>query len=133
MAPHAEDEAIRRAATIKNLCEVLDQRVPASVSSHAVLKQGDAAEQIVRTAREEGADIILLTTHGAHGWQPGVLGTVAEAVVRTASCPVLTISGPSATLTGAKVLKYGALAESGGALRPELEMVSSDHIYLDGD
>ena len=133
LAPYAENEVVRRAATIKNLCEVLEERVPASVRSHAVLKQGDAAEQIVRTAREEGADIILLTTHGARDWQPGILGDVAEAVVRTASCPVLIINGPPATRAAAKAVKDGALEDIGGALRPELEVVSSHRIYLDGD
>jgi hypothetical protein len=59
------------------------------------LLTGCIAGEIVRTAEEENVDLIVLTTHGAMGWRPGVLGAVAEEVVRTARCPVLTISGPA--------------------------------------
>jgi nucleotide-binding universal stress UspA family protein len=49
------------------------------------------AETIVACAREIGADVIVLGTHGRGGVSHFFLGTVAERVVRLASCPVLTV------------------------------------------
>jgi universal stress protein A len=56
--------------------------------------QGDAAEEIVRTAQEIGCDLIVLGTQGRTGLERLLLGSVAEAVLRTAPCPVLTVRAP---------------------------------------
>ena len=52
---------------------------------------GYAAEEIIRAAEAEKADMIVIATHGGTGWQHLIFGSVAEKVVRLASCPVLTI------------------------------------------
>jgi glycine betaine transporter len=52
---------------------------------------GRAAQQIVRYARDKRIGLIVLGTHGRTGVSRAVLGSVAEGVVRLASCPVLTI------------------------------------------
>jgi len=52
---------------------------------------GHPADTIVRVAREENADLIVMGTHGRTGLQHVLLGSVAEKVVRLASCPVLTV------------------------------------------
>lgn len=49
----------------------------------------NTADQIVRFAKEENADLIVIGTHGRTGLKRALLGSVAEAVVRRASCPVL--------------------------------------------
>ena len=46
-----------------------------------LLKRGEPAAEIVRAAREESADLIVLTTHGAGGSQPEKLGRVAGEVL----------------------------------------------------
>jgi nucleotide-binding universal stress UspA family protein len=46
---------------------------------------------IVGYAREIRADLIVMGTHGRTGKPLGVIGSVAEQVVRTAECPVLTV------------------------------------------
>ena len=46
---------------------------------------------ILATAHELGADLIVLATHGRSGLPHLLLGSVAEAIVRNANCPVLTI------------------------------------------
>lgn len=51
---------------------------------------GHAARQITAVAAECQADLIVLSTHGRTGLRRLVLGSVAEAVVRHAPCPVLT-------------------------------------------
>lgn len=45
-------------------------------------------------AREERAELIVIASHGLTGWRRLVHGSVAEKVVRLASCPVLTIAAP---------------------------------------
>jgi nucleotide-binding universal stress UspA family protein len=89
------DAAVRRAHAVTALSEVLEDWVPPAINSRPLLRSGNIAREIVRAAGEEAVDLIVLTTHGAAGWRPGGLGAVAEEVVRTAPCPVLTISAPA--------------------------------------
>ena len=56
-----------------------------------VAVEGAPADAIVRHAREHGSGLIVLGTHGRRGLSHALLGSVAEEVVRTAPCPVLTI------------------------------------------
>lgn len=50
------------------------------------------AKAVVQVATEVNADVIVLNTHGRKGLSRFILGNVAEEVVRTAPCPVLTLS-----------------------------------------
>jgi hypothetical protein len=86
----------------------------------------------VRAAREEGADLIVLTTHGAGAAQVGGLGSVAQAVLRSAPCPVLTINPSDNVSVEATGIRWNH-ADSHGSLRPALKTVSSKAIYVDGD
>jgi nucleotide-binding universal stress UspA family protein len=52
---------------------------------------GSAAEAIVREAKKQRADLIVLGTHGRRGVRRMVLGSDAEQVVRSASVPVLLV------------------------------------------
>jgi nucleotide-binding universal stress UspA family protein len=56
-----------------------------------LLKTGDARDVINQTALEVGADLIVMGTHGRRGFTRALLGSVAETVVRSAPCPVLTV------------------------------------------
>jgi universal stress protein A len=60
-----------------------------------VLKSGAPAQSIIDTARSAKADLIIMATHGRTGLAHMFLGSVAERVVRTAACPVLTVRAPS--------------------------------------
>ncbi len=52
------------------------------------------ASEIVRYADEHAIDLIVVGTHGRTGVSRVLLGSVAERVVRTAACPVLTVPKP---------------------------------------
>jgi nucleotide-binding universal stress UspA family protein len=52
---------------------------------------GEPAVEIVRWAREPGADLLVLGTHGRTGLEHALMGSIAERVVRKAPCPVLTV------------------------------------------
>ena len=51
---------------------------------------GSAADEILKTAESSDADLIVMSTHGRSGLSRAILGSVAEKVLRGASCPVLT-------------------------------------------
>jgi nucleotide-binding universal stress UspA family protein len=53
------------------------------------LTMGDPAGEIIRIAGDEGAEMIVLGTHGRTGMSRLLMGSVAEAIVRRAPCPVL--------------------------------------------
>ena len=55
------------------------------------IEEGQAARTIVRQAERINADVIVMGTHGRSGLPYMLLGSVAEKVARTASCPVLTV------------------------------------------
>ena len=57
------------------------------------VRVGTAADGIGAFAREKTIDLIVMGTHGRRGLAHMFLGSVAERVVRTAPCPVLTTRG----------------------------------------
>ena len=67
------------------------QRCPAM---SGLVLNGAAWEEIGRIATEQGADLIVMGTHGRKGLPRAILGSVAERVIRTSSVPVLTVHGP---------------------------------------
>jgi nucleotide-binding universal stress UspA family protein len=57
----------------------------------ARIEVGDPRDTIERISKEIGADLIVMGTHGRRGLRRVLLGSVAESIVRSAPCPVLTI------------------------------------------
>ena len=82
------------AAAQKSFEEVVDDRIPEGVTVRTRVLRGHAADEIVREAETEGADMIVTATHGWTGWRRFVFGSVAEKIVRLSTCPVLTVPAP---------------------------------------
>lgn len=61
-----------------------------SVDTHAEATTADIAEAVAAVAEQRSAMMIACSTHGRTGLRRLVLGSVAEAIVRHAKCPVLT-------------------------------------------
>lgn len=57
--------------------------------------RGNPSEEILKFADQENADLIVIGSHGRTGITRLLLGSVAEEVVRRASCPVLTVKQPT--------------------------------------
>jgi nucleotide-binding universal stress UspA family protein len=55
--------------------------------------EGDPGEAIVDAASAEHADLIVLGTHGRHGVNRSLFGSVSDHVVRNAPCPVVVVRG----------------------------------------
>ena len=68
------------------------------VPTHTVLVQGYAPDQIARAAQRLRCDLIVLATHGRTGLTRMLLGSVAEALIRRAPCPVLAFRPPQPSL-----------------------------------
>jgi len=60
----------------------------------AVLADGLAYQAIVAAAKKQKVDLIVMATHGRTGLSHLFMGSVAEKVVRSAHCPVLTMRVP---------------------------------------
>jgi nucleotide-binding universal stress UspA family protein len=58
------------------------------------IRAGDPVREITRYARAQAVDLVVLGTHGRGPVAHMIMGSVAERVVRTAPCPVLTVRHP---------------------------------------
>jgi nucleotide-binding universal stress UspA family protein len=80
-------------------CAVQQERLDQLVAARAgkapflpcVLTTGDPRAEIEQVAHRVGADLIVMGTHGRRGVPRMILGSVAEAVMRIAPCPVLLV------------------------------------------
>lgn len=64
------------------------------IECQAVLGLGNTGGDIVKVAESTQADMIVMATHGRTGFAHALIGSIAERVVRTAPCPVLTLKAP---------------------------------------
>ena len=79
---------------VRNRLSAITPTVDGVSHEHRYL-EGDPADEIVDFARRENIDLIVMGTHGRTGLDHVLLGSVAEAVVRHAHCPVLTVKQPA--------------------------------------
>ena len=79
----------------KKASQELFNKLKAEFGSESITNEyivdGSASNQIVETANEFGASIIVLGTHGRTGFDHFISGSVAESVSRHANCPVLIV------------------------------------------
>ena len=68
-----------------------EEEVGESLDLTTAVREGDPATEIIEYADEIDADVIAVGTRGRHGDHAFLLGSVAEAVVRSAPQPVLTV------------------------------------------
>ena len=75
----------------EKLRESIPKEVKGEIQVETLVTMGIPAEEILKAARDNGADVIVMGTHGRTGIAHAVMGSVAENVVRRAPCPVLTV------------------------------------------
>lgn len=63
------------------------------IDTEVMLEEGTPHQVIVDVARERKVDLIVMSTHGRTGLPELIIGSVAEKVLRTATCPVLMLRG----------------------------------------
>lgn len=86
------------AELFKDQEKIAREKLEAMIDHHLVdvkyelmTRMGEPAQEILAAERTIGADLIVLATHGRKGVKRVLLGSVAEAVLRQAACPVLTV------------------------------------------
>lgn len=94
--PLASDErsapsAPQRAGVLEELRRAAEQAGAAALHPALVVEEGRIHPVIVDRATSLHADLLVLGTHGRGGFSRLLLGSVAEKVLRTAPCPVLTV------------------------------------------
>lgn len=88
--PHAIEAGITR-----RLLDTLTDEDRTALHAVPVIRTSDSPpEEIIKYAQAEQIDLIVLGTHGRPGVAHFLMGSVAEKVVRTAPCPVLTLRHP---------------------------------------
>lgn len=94
---HATDAAPGGAASAERAeVEAFVRSVLASAPvPHLLMATGSARDVILKVADDLGCDVIVLGTHGRTGRRRMLAGSVAESVMRTANCPVITVRDPS--------------------------------------
>jgi nucleotide-binding universal stress UspA family protein len=78
-----------------NLNEIASQKL-GSIEHRCIVYTGDVIGSILQALERFQPDLLVMATHGRRGLARFVLGSVAEAIVRKASCPVLTIRSEEA-------------------------------------
>lgn len=87
--PSVEIEIDKKAKD--ELDKVANSIIPQEISFRTVVKTGKPFVEIIETARDENADLIIISTHGRSGVEHIFFGSTAEKVVRKAPCPVLSL------------------------------------------
>ncbi|NCQ17091.1 MAG: universal stress protein [Ignavibacteria bacterium CG_4_8_14_3_um_filter_37_9] len=78
----------------EELDKLAETEIGSLVEVRTVLKTGKPFVEIIETAKEEDADLIIISTHGHSGVEHILFGSTADKVVRKAPCPVLTLREP---------------------------------------
>ena len=80
-----------RADAAAKLATFATTEIPATLAVDLLVRNGQPALEIDDVAKEIGADLIIISTHGYAGIKHLWFGSIAEQVVRHAACPVLVV------------------------------------------
>lgn len=88
--PHLREELHKRA---NDALLAAKAKLGAGIVVRTTLADGEAHAQILEHCKANGADLVVMGTHGHTGLKHALLGSTAEKVVRLSECPVLTVRG----------------------------------------
>jgi nucleotide-binding universal stress UspA family protein len=78
----------------EHLQDIVERLAKDGVTATPFIRVGNPVDEINRFVDEEKVGLIVMGTHGRTGLQHLLIGSVTERVVRTATCPVLTVRHP---------------------------------------
>lgn len=96
----------------------LRESIGSEIRCRTWLRVGKAHREIIEAAREYGADLIIISTHGHRGLTHAVLGSTTERVVRAAHCPVLVVREREHDFAAYSAVDTRAAPEEKGGERP---------------
>ena len=88
---HIVQEREKREQAESQLSELVDRLKPRGLSVQTAVRGGITADSILAGAQGQSCNLIVMGTHGRRGLSQLRTGSVAEAVLRRAQCPVLTV------------------------------------------
>lgn len=106
---HAPTGAALRAEVERSLQQLGEAFERCGLNAQYEIVPGVPADTVLRVAQARRSDAIVVGTHGRRGWSHVRFGSVAEAIVRQADCPVFTVRSP----------KFISLAEPGALVQSE--------------
>lgn len=89
LEPSASALAQLRDDLVRELDKMTEPLAAEGIDVETRLVEGVPYQAVIDEAKEWGADLIVMGTHGRSGFERAFLGSVAERVVRLAHCPVL--------------------------------------------
>lgn len=75
----------------RTVLDTASAAIPASRRPWEFVREGTPWKEIIESAQEWNADVIVLATHGRSGVRRLVFGSTAEQVIRHATCPVVIV------------------------------------------
>lgn len=73
---------------VQKACKKIEER---GIVAHPTVVDGKPYHEIINFAKSEAIEMIVMGTHGVGGLSRALLGSVADRVIRTSSCPVLLV------------------------------------------
>lgn len=128
----AERESLkeRTESRLAGLVEIVKSE---GVPAHSEVRGGIPADTIVRAAHDSSYDLIIMGTHGRRGLSHVVSGSVAEAVLRRASCPVLMVKRQRRIPHHPQFLIGGEKDHEKGSAWRTTESISTRRTTIDGE
>ena len=141
----SEEEALlspppgeRRQNSNDYLEQLQNEFLDAKIKVRTVSREGhDAANTLLNIAKEDNVDLIVAGTHSNRGLERLVLGSTAESLFRSASCPVLTVgpkvelpTGPLAFQSVIFATDFSTVAARAAAFALSFAEDSNAHLYF---
>jgi nucleotide-binding universal stress UspA family protein len=98
-AKKTADEAEERKEAEVHLQGLAREFERKGIDTLLLVEKGDPVEEILKTARFHGADLLAMTTHGRSGLSRLVTGSVTEEVLRRATAPLLVVRAEAPSKT----------------------------------
>lgn len=98
----------QRRAAERDLARIERRLSRRGIRVRTAIQTGMPPRVIVESAKRTKANLIVMATHGRTGVSRLIMGSVAERVVRSAACPVLTLHGGAAPATAKRALRRTA-------------------------
>lgn len=118
---------------LEQLASELRQR---GIQTRAILTEGPVADAVEQLVQHEKPNLLVIGTHGARGLERLILGSTAEAILRKASCPVLTLGPACGVITSKnlalKTIVYATVLQhpSETALRYAASLARAMHAHV---
>jgi nucleotide-binding universal stress UspA family protein len=106
-ATHAAGQSMERIAT---------ELASSGVDVHPVIREGDAAQEIVHLSRDVGADLIVMRTRGRSGLERALFGSVAEQVLQKIGIPLVLVRPGGRRIAHIRKLLVPVDGSPGGAV-----------------